>query len=71
MTVFITYLNFLPYIPWFVFALLSDWIADRRFGNHTMVRVGVVVSFLASILATVLQLAAPSDGVTVFVIKLS
>ena len=52
----ISYINFLPYIPWFVFALLSGWIADRRFGNHTMVRFGVVVSFLASILATVLQL---------------
>ena len=53
---FLSSVNFLPYIPWFVFALLSGWIADRRFGNHTMVRVGVVVSFLASILATVLQL---------------
>ena len=53
---FLSSVNFLPYIPWFVFALLSGWIADRRFGNHTMVRVGVVVSFLASILASVLQL---------------
>ena len=52
----ITYTNFLPYIPWFVFALLSGWIADSKFGNYTMVKVGFVVSFLASILASVLYL---------------
>ena len=53
---FLPSMNFLPYIPWFLFALLSGWVADSRFGNYSMVKIGFVVSFLASILASVLQL---------------
>ncbi len=52
----IYYVIFLPYIPWFVFALLSGWIADTNCGNHAMVRAGILLHFIASILGCMLQL---------------
>ncbi len=47
-------------IPWFVFALLSGWIADTKCGNFTMVRAGVLIYFVASIMASVFQLCVDS-----------
>ncbi len=52
----VNYVIFLPYVPWFVFALLSGWIADTKCGNFTMVRAGVLIYFVASIMASILQL---------------
>ncbi|XP_064403254.1 uncharacterized protein LOC135348825 [Halichondria panicea] len=56
----VNYVIFLPYVSWFVFSLLSGWIADTKCGNFTMVRAGVLIYFVASIMASILQLCVDS-----------
>ena len=52
----LTYVTWLPYIPWFVCALLSGWLADAQFGNYKMVKTGVILHFVVSLLQSILQL---------------
>ena len=54
------YLTWLPYVPRFVSALLSGWLADALLGNYRTVKAGAVILYLSLTLCCVLQLTLHS-----------
>ena len=53
-------LTWLPFVPRFVSALLSGWLADALLGNYRTVKAGAVILYLSLILCCVLQLTLHS-----------
>ncbi|XP_064403272.1 solute carrier family 15 member 4-like [Halichondria panicea] len=53
---------FLPLCSYLVFAPLSGWLADARFGSYKLIRVGFVLLFVSSICYCVLGVVV-SEGV--------
>ena len=45
------YIRFvLPILVWFIFALISGWLTDARWGNYKTAKLGMVLLFIATLL---------------------
>ena len=72
--IYFLYLILLPLVPWFVFALLSGWLADSLLGNYKTIKAGAVFSFfsltLYSMLLILLQSVTNNNSVLLIILSL-
>ena len=72
--IYFLYLILLPLVLWFVFALLSGWLADSLLGNYKMIKAGAVFSFfsltLYSMLLILLQSVTNNNSVLLIILSL-